>query len=125
MQRRIFGSILMLAVLSTEAWGASVPRHAVPLEKYASDLRIAEGATRLRISVATDSAQGERSVRVGDVLLCKADDCFRAHTTGYVDVGNTSAGTANVVADVAIPAVTITDVYFTETGGRPPYCRAS
>lgn len=116
MPKYLWGTFLMLAV-STGAWAVSVPRHAVPLEKYSSASRISEDAMRLRVSVATDAAQGERSVRVSDVLLCKATDCFRAHTAGYVDIGNTSTGTATVVADVVIPVVTITDVHFIETVG--------
>lgn len=74
---------------------------------------------RLRVSVATDTPSSERAVRIGDVLLCSRSDCYRARTTGYVDVTGTSTGTANVVADVLIPVVTITDVFFTETNGGP------
>ena len=116
MLKQILGATLL--VIATGAWGEAVPRYAVSLEKYTSTSKVNEDATRLRISVATESAQGERSVRVGNVLLCKASDCFRAHTAGYVDVSNTSAGTATTIADVVIPAVTITDVYFMEPGGR-------
>ena len=94
---------------------APAPRYATQLEKFSSDGRIADDAMRLRVSVATDVLSGERNVRIGDVLLCSSSNCYRARTAGYVDVIDTSSGAANVIADVVMPVVKITDVFFTET----------
>lgn len=63
-------------------------------------------------------AAPERSVRVGDLLLCSAAACYRARTPGYATVADTAAGKASVVADVTIPATTVTDVYFTDVSGN-------
>ena len=114
--RRLTAALAALAFVCS-ASAEPVPRYAVSLAQYSNGLRVSEDATRLRISVATDSAQGERSVRIGEVLLCKASDCFRASTSRYVDVSDTATGTATVIADVVIPTMTITDVYFMEPSG--------
>lgn len=108
---------VLLLVAAAHAIGAPTPRFATQLERFSSEATIADGAMRLRVSVATDTPASDRAVRIGDVLLCSRSECYRAPTTGYVDVTDTSAGTANVVADVVIPVVTITDVFFTEPNG--------
>ncbi|MGF6275230.1 hypothetical protein ABIB38_003628 [Massilia sp. UYP11] len=110
---------VLLLFVAAHAIGAPTPRYATQLEKFSSESRIPDSAMRLRVSVATDAPSSERAVRIGDVLLCSKSNCYRARTTGYVDVTDTSAGTANVVADVVMPVVTITDVYFTEPNGGP------
>lgn len=116
MLKQIVGTVMLL--VSTGALSAPVPRHATELEKFTRDWQRTEDALRLRVSVATEPSQGERAVRVGDITFCTAQAaCFRAHNSGYVDIGDTSLGTASTVADVVIPVTTITDVYFNETGG--------
>lgn len=114
--RRFTAPLAALAFLCS-ASAEPIPRYAASLAQYSNSVLVSEDAIRFRISVATDSAQGERSVRLGEVLLCKASECFRAPTPGYVDVSDTAAGTATAIADVVIPTVTITDVYFMEPSG--------
>lgn len=113
-----FIGIIILWLLATEAFAAPPPRHAVPLETYTADSPPSEKFIRLRIGVATNFGTPERSVRVGDVLLCHAADCFRAHTSGFIDLTDTSTGSASVIADVVIPVMTITDIYFSEIVGK-------
>lgn len=112
---------VLLVVAAAHAIGAPpsapTPRYATQLEKFSSEARIADDAMRLRVSLATDMLSGERKVRIGDVLLCSSSNCYRARRAGYVDVIDTSSGAANVIADVVMPVVKITDVFFTETNG--------
>ena len=96
--------------------GTSIPKYATQLEKFSNYENIAQGTMRVRVSVATDTLSSERNVRIGDVLLCSNSSCYRAHTTGYVDMINTGSGAASAIADAALPVgVKITDVFFTET----------
>ena len=118
MLKKISPVLLLLATAQAMAApipGVPTPRYATELEKFSSEARIADNAMRLRVSVATDVLSGERNVRIGDLLLCSNSSCDRARTAGYVDVIDTTSGGASVIADVAIPAVKITDVFFTET----------
>lgn len=114
--RRTMAALAALAALCS-ADAEQTPRYAVALAENSGSERLSEDAMRLRITVAADSGQGERFVRIGDVLLCKASDCFRATTSGHVDVTNTATGTASAIAEVVMPIVTITDVYFLEPSG--------
>jgi hypothetical protein len=96
--------------------GKSIPKYATQLEKFSSYENIAEGTMRVRISVAMDTLSSERNVRIGDVLLCSGSSCYRAHTTGFVDVINTGSGGASAIADAAMPVgMKMTEVFFTET----------
>lgn len=112
---------VLLLVIAAHALGAPIdgpriPKYATQLEKFSSYENIAQVTMRVRVSVATDALSSERNVRIGDVLLCSSSGCYRARTTGFVDIINTANGNATAIADVAMPArVKITDVFFTET----------
>lgn len=118
MLKRVVGTVLMLSI-SSGIWAEPVPRYATQLENYSTSTKANADSTRLRVSVATDLGIAERSVRVGDVMVCSASACFKARSRGYVDVHDTSQGKAALVADAVIPIATITAVYFSEvTGGK-------
>lgn len=110
-------TVCALLFCSAGAWAAAVPRYAQELNNYDASARSGQGTTRLRVTVAAAVAAPERSVRVGDLLLCSAAACYRARTPGYATVADTAAGKASVVADVMMPATTVTDVYFTDVSG--------
>jgi hypothetical protein len=111
--------VVLLFVAAAYASGATTPRYATQLESYSNDSRLDGDVMRLRVTVATDSHGSDHAVSIGDLLLCAKAECYRARTAGHVDINDTSAGTASVVADVVIPLVTVTDVFFTETVGGP------
>lgn len=108
----------LLFCCASGVWAATVPRYALELSKYSESTKSGERLTRMRITVAGEVLQAEQSVRVGDLLLCSSAECYRAHTSGYANIANTASGKADVIADVSIPIATITDVYFTDVGGR-------
>lgn len=113
-------SVLLLLIAAHAACaptvGTPIPKYATQLEQFSSYENIAEGTMRVRVTVATDALSSERNVRIGDVLLCSSAGCYRAHTTGFVDIINTASGGATPIADVGMPVgVRITDVFFTET----------
>lgn len=114
--RRVLVSALA-ACLAANARGAELPRHAQELRSYAGPVQDRAGSIRLRITVAGNLPQAQQAVRVGDMLLCGAAGCYRAHTAGYAQIADTSGGKAHVIADVMIPAVTISDVHFSEVVG--------
>jgi hypothetical protein len=117
--KKIASVLLLLTaahVAGAPTVGTPIPKYATQLEKFSSYENIAQGTMRVRVSVATDALSSERNVRIGDVLLCSSSGCYRAHTSGFVDIINTAGGAATAIADVAMPVgVKITDVFFTET----------
>lgn len=116
MVKRIAVPALLLC-LASGAWAADAPGHPTELRNYTGAAQDRAASTRLRISIAGEAKQDRRAVRVGDLLLCSAAGCYRAHTDGKVDIADTSAGKAARIADVAIPPATITDVHFPEVRG--------
>jgi hypothetical protein len=72
----------------------------------------------MRITIAGEVPQPEQSIRIGDLLLCSSVECYRAHTSGYLNIANTATGKAAVIADVSIPVTKITDVYFADVSSR-------
>ncbi len=112
-----FGFIVLL-LLSNVAWGVDAPRYATELRNFSSAGKASNDEIRMRISLASDVVKPERSVRVANVLLCSISACYRASTSGYADVENTSRGSAHVIADVILPIATITDVYFPDVTGN-------
>lgn len=96
---------------------AALPRYATELQKYSEFDKPSADAIRLRVSVATENAsRPEKSVATGDILLCGARECYRARTAGLTAMHDTASGKASTLADVTIPRITITDVYFSDPG---------
>jgi hypothetical protein len=116
MFKRFVVPALLIGCISG-VWAAAVPRYAVELGKDTGPTNPSEKLTRMRISVVGEMPQAERSVRIGDLILCSSAQCYRARTPGYVNIENTAKGKADVIADGSIPIATITDVYFAEVGG--------
>ncbi|WP_332875875.1 hypothetical protein [Massilia sp. S19_KUP03_FR1] len=106
----LFDVSVLLFCLASGVWAAEVPGFVHELTNFTKAGTSGAQDVRMRITVASKVAQIEPSVRVGDLLLCASKKCYRARTSGYVNIANTAKGRANVVADVSIPIGTITDI---------------
>lgn len=115
MLSRILAACLLLS--SCAIVQAAAPRYATPLQPYSAVTDVGGEQRRLRISIATESGLDERAVRVGEIMLCSVAACFKTGAPGYLDVVSTAHGGATLVADVFLPNVAITNVYFADGGG--------
>jgi hypothetical protein len=107
----------MLLSATTSIWSAP-SRYPIELDDYSSSSAVKDGSIRLRVSVADGTGIRERSVRVGNVIVCSSSTCYKAASKGSIDLQDTSRATAAIVADAVLPVTTITDLYFSDvTGG--------
>ena len=84
---------------------------------YAPGSPIADGMTRLRLDLTSNENVPSSNVRLGAVILCSRDACFKAVGRSNVDLFNTADGNSTQALEAVIPTGEVTDVFFEQVAG--------